>query len=85
MNGKRIGSTEAILLQDDTVLVGGITFRIDLSQIPAEQFAEEVKPTPPSSAMEGTGVFDLDATQAETKQVAPRASEQLPANERPAL
>jgi pSer/pThr/pTyr-binding forkhead associated (FHA) protein len=75
VNGKRIGSTEAILLQDDTVLVGGITFRIDLSQIPAEQPAEEVKPTPPSSAMEGTGVFDLDATQADTKQVAPRASE----------
>jgi hypothetical protein len=85
VNGKRIGSTETILLHDDTVLVGGITFRIDLSQIPAELLAEEVKATPPSSAMEGTGVFDLDATQADTKQVAPRTSEQLAANERPAL
>lgn len=85
VNGKRIGTTEAILLHDDTVLVGGITFRIDLSQTPAEEAAEEVKPAVSSPAMEGTGVFDLDATQADTKQVSPPATPQLPATERPAL
>jgi pSer/pThr/pTyr-binding forkhead associated (FHA) protein len=85
VNGKRIGTTEAILLHDDTVLVGGITFRIDLTQTPAEQPAEEVKPAPPSSAMEGTGAFNLDATQVDPMHLPPPAIEQLPASERPAL
>jgi pSer/pThr/pTyr-binding forkhead associated (FHA) protein len=85
VNAKRIGTTEAILLNDDTVLVAGITFRIDLSQAPPEQAAEDEKPATASPAMEGTGVFDLDATQADTKQVLPPATTQLPAADRPAL
>src|SRR5580698_5374251 len=56
VNGKRIGSSESILSHNDTVLLGGITFRIDLSQS-LEHPAEEVKPAPPSPALQGTDVF----------------------------
>jgi pSer/pThr/pTyr-binding forkhead associated (FHA) protein len=79
VNGKPIRTHEVILLHDDTVLIGGISFRIDLTQAPTEQPAEEAKPSSASLALEGTGVFDLDATQADTRQTSPHAMPQPPA------
>jgi hypothetical protein len=58
----------------------GIQCRREM-QSPTEQITEEVKPAPPSPALEGTGVFDLDTTQAKIEQVAPPAIQELPANE----
>jgi pSer/pThr/pTyr-binding forkhead associated (FHA) protein len=61
VNGRRIGAGDTILLQDDVVSIGELTFLIDLNQ------SSEPKPlpsAPPSTAMEGTGVYEGDTEQA---------------------
>jgi pSer/pThr/pTyr-binding forkhead associated (FHA) protein len=69
VNGRRIGAGDTILLQDDVVAVGEMTFVIDLNQ------SREPQPpaSPPSPAMEGTGVYEGDTEQADARVLPPPA------------
>jgi predicted component of type VI protein secretion system len=63
VNGRRIGAGDTILLQDDVVAVGEMTFMIDFNQ------SREPHPpaSPPSPAIEGTGVYEGDTEQADAR------------------
>jgi pSer/pThr/pTyr-binding forkhead associated (FHA) protein len=60
VNGHRIGSAATILVHDDVVAIGEMTFQIDLAQA-AVQDAQAPLASP---ALEGTGVFEGDTAQA---------------------
>jgi pSer/pThr/pTyr-binding forkhead associated (FHA) protein len=67
VNGRRIGAGDTILLQDDVVAVGEMTFVIDLNQ------SREPQPpaSPPSPSMEGTGIYEGDTEQADASVLPP--------------
>jgi pSer/pThr/pTyr-binding forkhead associated (FHA) protein len=73
VNGRRIGSTETILLHDDVVAIGETTFLIDLNQAtpPVPPAAPESQVPLPSPALEGTGIFEGDTVQADVPPVVP--------------
>jgi hypothetical protein len=65
---RRIGASETILLHDDVIEIGEMTFVIDLGQSPDGQ-----DPAPLASpAMEGMGVFEGKTANAEAQPVIPR-------------
>jgi pSer/pThr/pTyr-binding forkhead associated (FHA) protein len=67
VNGRRIGSGVTILLHDDVVAIGEITFQINLDQPP-----DPGTQGPASSpALEGTGVFEGDTTPADAERAVP--------------
>ncbi len=68
VNGRRIGTGDTILLQDDVVAIGEMTFLIDLNQSPEP---EQPPALPPSPAMEGTGIFEGDTEQADARAMPP--------------
>jgi pSer/pThr/pTyr-binding forkhead associated (FHA) protein len=66
VNGRRVGSGETILLHDDVVAIGEMTFQINLDQPdPGTQGLAS------SPAMEGTGAFEGDTAQADARPVVP--------------
>jgi pSer/pThr/pTyr-binding forkhead associated (FHA) protein len=71
VNSSRIGSGETILLHDDVVAIGEMTFLIDLDQAPVPETQTPVA----APALEGTGVFDGDTAQADPQPVDPPISQ----------
>jgi predicted component of type VI protein secretion system len=66
VNGRRIGTSETILLHDDMISIGEMIGQIDLSQpgvVP--QTRDEI---PGLAALHGTGIFDGDTVEAEAPQ-----------------
>ncbi len=64
VNGRRIGSGDTILLQDDVVSIGEMTFLIDFNQ---SHETKQPSASPPSPAMEGTSVYEGDTEQADAR------------------
>jgi len=66
VNGRRIGTSETILLHDDMISIGEMIGQIDLSQagvvLPAVSPGAEM---PSQAALHGTGFFDGDTVQAD--------------------
>jgi pSer/pThr/pTyr-binding forkhead associated (FHA) protein len=71
VNGRRVGSSETILLHDDTISIGEMIAQIDLTPVP--------DPTADRAATQGTGVFDGDTLQAPSS--APDTTPEAPAAE----
>jgi pSer/pThr/pTyr-binding forkhead associated (FHA) protein len=65
VNGCRIDAAETILLHDDVVAIGEMTFRIDLGQSPDGQDQAPLA----SPTMEGTGVFEGDTAKADAQPI----------------
>jgi predicted component of type VI protein secretion system len=66
VNGRRIATSETILLHDDMISIGEMIGQIDLSQ--AGVVLPTVSPgagTPEQAALHGTGFFDGDTVQAD--------------------
>jgi predicted component of type VI protein secretion system len=67
VNGRRVGTSETILLHDDMISIGEMIGQIDLAPVPVRQPTgsprEEGVGQP---AMHGTGFFDGDTVQSET-------------------
>jgi predicted component of type VI protein secretion system len=67
VNGRRIGTSETILLHDDMISIGEMIGQIDLNQVPADLLSG--MPTAAGSgtaAGQGTGFFDGDTVQTES-------------------
>jgi hypothetical protein len=66
VNGRRIGTSETILLHDDMISIGEMIGQIDLSQpgipVPSGLPGEE----PGTQALHGTGYFEGDTVQAQS-------------------
>jgi pSer/pThr/pTyr-binding forkhead associated (FHA) protein len=71
VNGRRVGAGEPILLHDDVVAIGEMTFLIDLNLVP-DAPVDHQQPTP---ALEGTGIFDGDTAQADVSDIPPPSAE----------
>lgn len=61
VNGRRIGTGETILLHDDTISIGEMICKIDLTQpvVPTGEVAT------PAAVLQGTGFFEGDTVQAD--------------------
>ena len=70
VNGRRLGASDTILLQDDVVSIGEMTFLIDLNQ---STEPEQPPASPPSPAMEGTSIYEGDTEQADAQVLPPPA------------
>jgi pSer/pThr/pTyr-binding forkhead associated (FHA) protein len=72
VNGRRIGTGTTILLHDDMVAVGEMSFLVDLSQTTAgATLADPARqPLVSPTALEGTGVFEGDTLEAAIPNVA---------------
>jgi pSer/pThr/pTyr-binding forkhead associated (FHA) protein len=70
VNGRRIGSGDTILLQDDAVSIGEMKFMIDFNQ---SHETKQPSASPPSPAMEGTSVYEGDTEQADGPVLPPPA------------
>jgi predicted component of type VI protein secretion system len=71
VNGRRVGSSETILLHDDTISIGEMIGQIDLTPAP-DAVAER-------AALHGTGIFEGDTVQAAS--AAPDTNPETPAAE----
>ena len=80
VNGRRIGTGVTILLHDDIVSVGDVSFLVDLSQTtaggPAADTAGQSAFYP--AARGGTGLFEGDTVEANVPDVAPPFAPQPP-------
>jgi predicted component of type VI protein secretion system len=72
VNGRRIGTSETILLHDDMISIGEMIGQIDLSQVgvvlPTVSPGVEM---PGQAALHGTGFFDGDTVQADAPESIP--------------
>jgi pSer/pThr/pTyr-binding forkhead associated (FHA) protein len=65
VNGRRIGSGETILLHDDVVVIGEMTFAIDLGESPNGQDKAPLA----SPVMEGTSAFEGETAKADVQPI----------------
>jgi predicted component of type VI protein secretion system len=67
VNGRRIGTSETILLHDDMISIGEMIGQIDLSQVPVPGSADSPEAVGHGhAALLGTGFFDGDTVQNES-------------------
>lgn len=69
VDGRFVGAGDTILLQDDVVSIGEITFLIDFNQSHERTQAPTSSPSP---AMEGTGIYEGETEQANVEPSPPR-------------
>jgi len=66
VNGRRIGTSETILLHDDMISIGEMIGQIDLSQVGVLQPDTVRAEGPTQAALHGTGFFDGDTVQSDS-------------------
>jgi hypothetical protein len=66
VNGRRIGTSETILLHDDMISIGEMIGQIDLTQVPVPEPADSSRGSGLRAADHGTGFFDGDTVQADS-------------------